>query len=173
MKKVSLVFLSAMLFVSAFFAGSVSTATAKESKILEFDTMVGVPRPYTGSTNAIRGLSGGGLPWVVGAAHGELTVSGHLEVTVQGLLIDPNDPAAIAAGRAGTNPSPTFKTIVSCLSKDSAGNPMTVNISTANFPADAAGNSTIEAQVALPQPCIAPIIFVTSAGNAWFAVTGN
>jgi hypothetical protein len=172
MKKVSLVFLSAMLFVSAFFAGSVSSATAQELKILEFDTMVGVPRPYTGSANAIRGLAGGGLPWVVGSAHGELTVNGHLEVAVQGLLIDPNDPAAIAAGRAGTNPSPTFKAIVSCLSKDGAGNPTTVNVSTTTFPADAGGNSTIEAQVALPKPCIAPIIFVTSAGNAWFAATG-
>src|SRR5215217_2144532 len=112
MKKFSLVFLSAMLFVSAFFAGSATSATAKELKILEFDTMVGVPRPYTGSANAIRGLSGGGLPWVVGSAHGELTLSGKLELTVQGLLIDPNDPAAITAGRAGTNPSPTFKAIV-------------------------------------------------------------
>jgi hypothetical protein len=172
MKKFSLVFLSAMLFISAFFAGSATSATAKELKILEFDTMVGVPRPYTGSTNPIRGLSGGGLPWVVGSAHGELTLSGKLEVTVQGLLIDPNDPAAITAGRAGTNPSPTFKAIVSCLSKDSNGNPTTVNVSTTTFPADAAGNSTIVAQVTLPQPCIAPIVFVTSAGNAWFAATG-
>jgi hypothetical protein len=47
-----------------------------------------------------------------------------------------------------------------------------VNVSTTTFPADAGGNSTIEAQVALPKPCIAPIIFVTSAGNAWFAATG-
>jgi len=178
MKKFSLVFLSAILFVSAFFAGSASPAAAKEAKILEFDTMVGVPRPYTGSANAIRNINGGGLPWVVASAHGELTVSGKLEVEVQGLLIDPNDPAAIAAGRAGTNPSPTFKAVVSCLSKDEAGTTATVvNIVTASFPADAAGNSKIEAQVNLPSPCIAPIIFVTSGAGtgtgSWFVATGN
>jgi hypothetical protein len=27
--------------------------------------------------------------------------------------------------------------------------------------------------VALAQPCIAPIVFVTSAGGAWFASTGG
>ena len=31
----------------------------------------------------------------------------------------------------------------------------------------------IRAMVTLPQPCIAPIIFVTSPGQGWFAVTGH
>ena len=26
--------------------------------------------------------------------------------------------------------------------------------------------------IVLPQPCIAPIVFVTSPGGAWFAATG-
>ena len=184
MKKFLLVSLSTIMFLSAFFVGSVSSATAKESKILEFDTMVGVPRPYTGAANAIRGIPGGGLPWVIGSAEGELKASGKLEIKVSGLVIDPNDPAAIAAGRAGTNPSPTFKAIVSCLSKDAAGNPTTVNVSTDPFPATTGaasaggGNAEIEATVLLPQPCIAPIIFVTSPASAtnptgsWFAATG-
>jgi hypothetical protein len=34
------------------------------------------------------------------------------------------------------------------------------------------GNAEIEAQLTLPQPCIAPLIFVTSPGGAWFAATG-
>ena len=140
--------------------------------------MTGVPRPYTGGTNAIRGVSGGGVPWVVYSAEGELTASGKLKVTVRGLVIDPNDAVAISRGLAGTNPSPTFKAIVSCLSKDMAGNPTTVNVSTDAFSATTGlasaggGNADIEAMVSLPMPCIAPIIFVTSGGGSWFAATG-
>jgi hypothetical protein len=48
--------------------------------------MIGVPRPYTGVTNAIRGITGGGLPWVVCFASGELKASGKVEVTVHGLV---------------------------------------------------------------------------------------
>jgi len=167
MKKLMLVTVAMILLLS-----TVTAASADSSKIMKFDTMVGVPRPYTGATNAIRGIPGGGLPWVVGSAEGNLKASGKLEITVTGLVIDPNDPGAIAAGRGGTNPSPSFKAIVSCLSKDAAGNPTTVNVSTGNFPADASGNSTIETRVTLPRPCIAPIIFVASPAGAWFAATG-
>lgn len=52
------------------------------------------------------------------------------------------------------------------------------NILTDPFPATTGpasaggGNAEIVADVALPQPCIAPIIFVTSGGGNWFAATG-
>jgi hypothetical protein len=174
MRKSALLLMAAILVVGVVVVGGqVSQATGKgTSKILEFDTMEGVPRPYTGATNAIRGVPGGGLPWVVDAAKGELRVDGQIEVAVEGLVIDPDDPDAIAAGLAGTNPVPSFKVIVSCLSKDVAGDAITANVSTGLFPADAAGNSTIEDTVSLPEPCIAPIVFVTSPGGAWFAATG-
>ena len=177
MKKLLLVSLSLVL-ISVFFAGSTSRATAQEPKILEFDTMVGVPRPYTGATNAIRGIPGGGLPWVISSAQGELKASGELEIQVTGLVFDPADPVVISRGVGGTNTVPNFKAIVSCLSKDADGNPITVNVSTGLFPADSAGNSAIEAQLSLPHPCIAPIIFVTSPASptnptgSWFAATG-
>jgi len=173
MKKHFLVTLAVMLFLSAVpLTGSVSTAAAEEPKILEFDTLVGVPRPYTGATNAIRGVPGGGLPWVIASAHGELKQNGEIEVKVNGLVFDPNDPAVIARGIGGTNTVPNFKAVVSCLSRDTDGNPTTVNVSTGLFPADAAGNAKIEDTISLPSPCIAPIIFVTSPGGAWFATTG-
>jgi hypothetical protein len=168
MKKLLLVTLCALLFVSALFAGSVSKVSADESKVLQFNTMVGVPRPYTGPTNAIRGVPGGGLPWVIEFAKGKLSPDGDLEVMVRGLVIDPNEPVAVA----GTNPSPVFKAVVSCLSKDATGAAVTVNVSTLNFPADSAGNAHIQDTLSLPQPCIAPIIFVTNANGAWFAATG-
>jgi len=161
-----------MLFMSmVFFTGSVSTAKADESKVLQFNTMVGVPRPYTGSANAIRGVPGGGLPWVIEFGKGKLSPDGTIDVSVRGLVLDPNDPA-VPVDRRGVNPIPNFIVIVSCLSKDADGNPTTVNIPTALFPADAAGNSQIQDTIGLPSPCIAPIIFVTSPGGAWFASTG-
>lgn len=174
MKKIFLSSLAAVLLISTvFLASSVSVATAKGAPtILEFGTMLGVPRPYTGATNAIRNIPGGGLPWVIGAANGELKSNGQLEIKVSGLVLDPNDPVVISRGLGGTNPSPNFEAIVSCLSKDSAGNPIIANVTTGLFPADAAGNSQIEATLSLPQPCIAPIIFVASPGGAWFASTG-
>jgi hypothetical protein len=168
MKKLLLVSLSAILFLSPFFAGSVSSAIAKEPKILEFDTMVGVPDAFTGTTNPIRGINGGGLPWTLTSAHGELKASGKLEIEVQGLVL--------AAGtNTGSNPSPVFRGLVSCLRSDGS----VQNILTDAFPAtmgpaaSGGGNAKIETIVALPQPCIAPIVFVTSNGGSWFAATGN
>jgi len=172
MKKFLQVMLVAILLCTVFFAGSASSASADESKVLEFNTMIGVPRPYTGAANAIRGVPGGGLPWVVDSAYGKLKPNGDLRVTVKGLVLDPNDPAVIASGRAGTNPIPNFKAIVSCLSRDTAGNPTIVNVSTGLFPADTAGNSQIQETLSLPKPCIAPIIFVTNPAGSWFAATG-
>jgi hypothetical protein len=168
MKRLLPAFAAAILVLSGFFAGSVSSANADESKVLQFNTMVGVPRPYTGSANVIRGVPWGGLPWVIEFARGKLSPNGDVDVLVKGLVIDPNEPAAIA----GTNPSPVFKVIVSCLSKDASGAAVTVNVSTQNFPADSAGNAHIKETVSLPEPCIAPIIFVTSGGGSWFAATG-
>jgi hypothetical protein len=170
MKKFSLVFLSAILLVSAFFAGSASSATAKESKILEFDTMVGTTPGLTGaqSQGPLRGINGGGLPWMLTSAHGELKASGKLEIEVVGLVL-------AAGSNAGSNPSPVFRALVSCVKTDGVFQ----NILTEAFPATTGpataggGNSQIETTVDLPQPCIAPIIFVTSNGGSWFAVTGN
>src|SRR5688572_15356196 len=165
MKKIFLVSLVMLLVLStSFFAGSAPTASANELKILEFDTMVGNPPAFTGATNPIRGINGGGAPWTVGSASGELTVSGHLEITVQGLVL-------VATG---SNPVASFRAIVSCLKSD--GSPE--NLRTDPFPATTGpasaggGNAKIEANLSLPRPCIAPIIFVTSGGGSWFAATG-
>jgi hypothetical protein len=154
-------------------AGTVSTVGADESKLLETNTMIGVPRPFTGGTNAIRGVPGGGLPWVIDFGKAKIGPDGTVDVLVKGLVFDPNDQAVIDRGIGGTNTVPNFKAIVSCLSKDAAGNPTTVNVSTGLFPADGGGNAHVKAVVTLPEPCIAPIVFVTSPGGAWFASTGS
>jgi hypothetical protein len=180
--KKSLVLMVVILLLGGgvLFGSQAQRVGAKESpQILEFNTMIGVPRPYVGTTNPVRGISGGGLPWVIGSASGELSANGKLEVKVRGLVFDPNDPEVIARGLAGMNTIPQFRAIVSCLSVDADGNPSTVNLMTDPFPAttglavDGGGRANIEARLDLPTPCIAPIVFVTSPGGAWFAATGN
>jgi hypothetical protein len=63
MRKAFVIVLAVVLiFGGALFSGQFSPATAKEPKILEFDTMVGLPQAFTGTQNPIRGVNGGG-PW--------------------------------------------------------------------------------------------------------------
>jgi hypothetical protein len=161
-------FLTVVMLLALLLSLQAVTVSAKAPKILEFDTMVGVPLALTGSQNPIRGINGGGIPWTIASGAGELTTSGHLEVEVRGLVLAAGD-------NAGTNPSATFRAIVSCL--NSAG--AVQNVTTDPFPAttgpatSGGGDATIEADVALPHPCIAPIVFVTSATGSWFATTGG
>lgn len=169
MKKVFLTSLSVMLVLSTFFGASVSAVAAKGPKILQFDTMVGVPATLTGAQSQapLRGINGGGIPWTLTDASGQLRANGHLEIEVQGLVL--------AAGtNAGSNPVASFRALVSCVKSDGTF----ANILTDAFPATTGpasaggGNATIETDVVLPQPCIAPIIFVTSPTGSWFAATG-
>jgi len=61
---------------------------------------------------------------------------------------------------------------VSCLTED-GDQVKEVNATTNGFPADAQGNSNIDAKVELPNPCVAPIVFVLAGSeDKWFAVTG-
>jgi hypothetical protein len=130
-KNFMLVTLAVLLTLSTMlFSRSVSTARADESKVLEFNTLIGVSSPYTGATNAIRGVPGGGSPWRVDFASGKLKPNGDVRVIVRGLVLV----------SSSANPVANMKVIVSCLSRDAAGNPTTVTVLTATFPADAAGN---------------------------------
>jgi hypothetical protein len=173
--------LAGFVLLALLFAAPLATSVnAKgDSKLLEWESMVGVPRPYTGAVNAIRGISGGGLPWVIASGKGELTTNGKLEVKVTGLVIDPNDPAAIANGNAGRNPAAQFKAIVSCQTLDASGAAVVVNVSsplvnaTVGLASAGGGNAKIETTLSLPRPCIAPLVFVTSANGSWFATIGN
>ena len=159
---------AALLAILALLLGMQSAAvTAKTPKILAFDTMVGVPDGLTGVP--IRDVNGAGLAWTLSSAAGELTTDGHLEIQVTGLVLAEGD-------NAGSNPSSAFRGLVSCLTDTGA----TTNVLTDPFPAtrgpatSGGGNSNIEADLTLPSPCIAPIVFVTNAGGtSWFASTGG
>jgi hypothetical protein len=151
-------------------AATATYGSPDDRAVLEFDVMAPVSEPFTGATNAIRGAPGGGLPWELDAAKGELRADGRLEVEVEGLVLARRAPVPEAL--RGTNPIASFKAIVSCLTVE-GGAPATVNVSTALAPASPSGDAKIEDSVELPSPCFAPILFVTSPGGAWFAVTGR
>jgi len=162
MKRISLLSLAAAgLLMAAMVVKAVPRAPAPQ--MLEFNTMFPVSGPYVGTTNPIRGISGGGVPWHLTEAHGELRSDGKIEVKVEGLVL----------ASSQTNPIPNFRAVVSCQSIDGVGNPSIVNVSTNDFPASSTGDAVIEDTVELPHPCVAPIVFVTNSTLRWFAVTGH
>lgn len=133
--------------------------------------MVGVPQAFTGEANKalIRDVTGGGIPWRLDLGTGELSTGGHLEIKVRGLVL-------ASGANAGSNPVNAFRGLVSCLTADAH----VVNVPTDNtFPATTGaataggGNADIEETLDLPNPCIAPIVFVTNGGGSWFAATGG
>jgi len=154
-----------------------SSSQGKESgkARFEFDQLRGNVRPFIGSANAIRGLSAGGLPWVLKKGEARYH-DGELRVKVRGLVFDPEDPDAIARGVGGTNPVAAFQAVLSCLTVDASGAVVTVNVATQPAPATTGlggGDADIREKLqGVPDPCIAPIVFVTSAGGSWFAATG-
>jgi hypothetical protein len=163
----------AALVTAAAVQGVAASAGPGPATVLKFSTMTPVTGPYVGTANPVRGVAGGGLPWVITAGSGSLKRDGHLRVRVRGLVLARQAPVPPAL--QGTNPFPNFRALVSCQSIG-AGNTATVaNVSTGDFKANSAGNSTINATVSLPHPCIAPIVFVTgpTGTNVWFAITGS
>ncbi|MEO6795373.1 MAG: hypothetical protein ABI401_13355 [Candidatus Dormibacter sp.] len=148
-----------------------TAATADPGTILKFETMAPVTGPYAGAANPVRGLPGGGLPWMIDGARGSLDRDGRVAVRVNGLVLANRAPVPVAL--RGTNPIAQMKAIVSCQTIDAAGQATVANVSTGTFPVDKEGDGSQRATVQLPHPCIAPIIFVTSPGGAWFAATGN
>jgi hypothetical protein len=152
--------------------GATSSASADPGTILKFDVMTPVTGPYVGTSNPIRTVPGGGLPWIITAGTGSLTRDGHVLVHVRGLVLADEPP--VPANLQGINPIPDFVAIVSCQTIGSGGTATITNVSTGQFPASTAGNADINARVKLPQPCIAPIVFVFGAPNVgWFAATGS
>jgi hypothetical protein len=164
----SLVVLVAVLTVLLGMEASAALAKNGSStpNILEWNTMVGVPTTLAGAPGAFGGVNGAGAPWTLTSAEGELSTAGHLEITVDGLVL----------ATTLSNPSANFRAVVSCRNSTGA----IVTFTTGQFPATTGlasaggGDSIIEADVSLPQPCFAPIVFVTNAGGtSWFASTGG
>jgi hypothetical protein len=138
--------------------GAVASAQEGGLTLLEFDSMTPVTGSAVGTAND-RGIVGGGFPWVITSGSGELDRFGELHVQVTGLVI------AVPPFN-GINPVPRFGATVSCLTPHGV-----VNLRTATVPATMTGDATIDATVTLPHPCKDAIVFVTSPGGAWFAMS--
>jgi hypothetical protein len=142
-------------------AGTLSVgADAGGNQFFEFDSMT----PVTGSAVGVvndRGIKGGGLPWVITSAHGWVHRDGHVDANVQGLII-------VVPPVNGRNPVPFFKATVSCITPNGVK-----NVSTGSFAASSTGDAEINDKVTLPADCGNPIVFVGSAGGAWFAMSNS
>ena len=151
-------FVSGVAAVGLLGAWAPTVGANEGATLIEFDSMT----PVTGAAVGMvtdRGIVGGGLPWAITSGSGEVDRRGEVEVTVTGLVIP-------VAPFFGTNPVPFFKATVSCLTPHGV-----VNVSTANFPANRVGDSTINGMVRLPHPCKDPIVFVAAPNGAWFAMS--
>ena len=139
-------------------------------KVLDAKVLAPVVEPYTGGANPIRGVSGGGLPWQIDSGQADLRSDGRIHVEVEGLVLARRAP--VPANLQGTNPVAQFKAVVSCQSI-SSGAATIANVSTATVPATSSGDAELDAQVDLPAPCFAPIVFVTTPGGSWLAISGR
>ena len=138
--------------------------------LLAFDTMYGVDGPFVGETNAIRNVVGDELPWEIGVGKGSLKTNGHLKIKVRGLVFKDED--SVPADKRGINDEAEFRALVSCLTEEGTA-VATSNVMTTGFPATTSGNADIDATLVLPNPCVAPIVFVLSGSeDKWFSVTG-
>jgi hypothetical protein len=161
MKKTVIAATAALVLSLAGLVVGTSASGSDGKDVLEWDVMAGVDAPFTGPTNPIRGIGGGGVPWSVDVARGELRTDGRLELKVEGLVLT----------STGVNPSPTFVARVNCLTAAQPVNGETV--STAPVTTGPEGDAEFDTRVALPDPCYAPIVFVTNEAGRWFAVTGR
>lgn len=157
MKRFGKLLVAAMAALSLAAVGSATVLAHDGHRILEFRSMTPVTGAAVGTVNE-RGLAGGGLPWVIASGRGEVDSDGRVDVSVTGLVIP---------SLGNTNPVAAFKAIVSCITRHH----VIVNVSTGTFPANSAGDATIEGTIVLPRDCGHPILFVTSPGGAWFAMS--
>jgi len=100
----------AALVSAAAVQGVAASAGPGPATVLKFSTMTPVTGPYAGAANPIRGVVGGGLPWILTAGTGSLKRDGHLLVQVRGLVRFPiSERWSVARASApGTRlPSPT------------------------------------------------------------------
>lgn len=145
-------------------------ALAASNTVLEFRNMIGVSGVFVGPDVPIRDVQGGGRPWVLDEGRGDLRADGRLEVEVEGLIIPASE-----GEQFGRNPVPFFLAAVNCLTQESPETGVTVftkPAETTMIGDPQNGDARIEAQIALPVPCFAPLVFVTSPNGMWFATTG-
>lgn len=152
-------------------ANETQAAYAPVRTILRFSTMYAVDGPFVGDENKIRDIPGDDLPWDIASADGTLLSDGSLSITVRKLVFTQDD--VVPPNLRGINDEEQFRAVVSCLTEDN-DQVTTANVVTQGFRASRSGDSKIDARLKLPNPCVAPIIFIVSGDELdWLAVTGS
>ena len=165
----------ALAIAAAIVVGAAGWAASSSGvKVFTFGRLVGVSGAFLGSSMPLRGVSGGGLPWVIAQGQAIFFANGRLVVEVNGLVIDPANLTAQKRGIAGTNPVPFFFATLSCL--DNTGATVNTNTTTAAA-ATSTGNATMVDVLTPPSPCFAPIVLVRGSttgapSGPWFAASG-
>ena len=174
--------IATLALASLAFLTPIAAAHAKHGKfhphprpsaaLVAFQSMYGVDGPFLGPDHAIDGIAGDDLPWEIeGFAHGRLDVRGRLVLIVRGLVFkdDPSVPPELR----GKNDEAEFRAAVGCLTEIGEEDVEERVVVSNGFAADEDGNSIIVTTLELPDPCVAPHVFVLAgAEDKWFAVTG-
>ena len=122
-------------------------------KILD-TRLVGLAVPGT----VVVGVTGAGHAWALKDGKATLSSDGRVDLHVHGLVLTPE----------GTNPVANGRVVVSC-NGGGAGNVVQSGLVPLSVPK---GDAHFNGWLTLPSPCLAPVIFFTSPGGAWFAVSG-
>ncbi len=134
-------------------AGTAAAAPGGKHKVLDKD-MIGLAIPRT----IIAGVSGAGHAWAIEEGNAKLFSDGRVLVNVEGLVLTPE----------GTNPVPTGRAVASCNGGATTADIVMSDIVPLSVPD---GDAHVNQWLTLPSPCNDPVVFFTSAGGAWFAVT--
>ena len=138
--------------------------------LLAFNKMFGVDGAFVGDANPVDDIPGDELPWEIESARGRLDVDGELRLVVRGVVFkdDPSVPEELR----GINDEDEFRAAVSCLT-DEDGQVVRRKLVSEGFPTDESGDADIHTKLAIPDPCIAPAVFVLAGSeDKWFTVTG-
>ena len=176
MRRLAIVAIASLALVGASFAVVQAAASVEAKVIISFQTMYGVDGPFVAKgpqarSIRVRGVVGDDLPWeITQPTEGVLETNGHLTISVRGLVFkdDPSVPPELR----GKNDEEKFRGLVSCLTEE-GDRVVTKNVITQGFRATEEGNSFIDAQLELPNPCVAPIVMVLAGSeDKWFSMTG-
>jgi hypothetical protein len=152
MRSLRLAILVGVLAALVVGTGTAFAGPGGSHKILD-TRLVGLAAPGT----VVAGVTGAGHAWAIDHGNAKLFSDGRVDLTVEGLVLTPE----------GTNPVANGRVVVSC-NGGGAGNIVQSGL----VPFSPDGDAHFNNWLTLPSPCLAPVIFFTSGGGAWFAVSG-
>jgi hypothetical protein len=117
--------------------------------------------PSVPADPAFHGIAAAGAPWVLSDSSVRLKADGELDIRIEGLILP-------ALGTAG--PVTTVSASLLCGADTSVG----PTVTTGTFPLSQSGDARIEANLALPATCLAPIFVIHPNGGKtrYIAVSG-